>query len=115
MVPIQVAGTATVQLIFGDGSALEAHYWRIIKAGKASISSLTTNRNTVYQLSLMRLRNCKRNFRIEFAAGAKLDRRTGNLLRFAGDIELQLFNLIGYGVWDVSFPDGTAQYSNFDK
>jgi len=47
---------------------------------------------------------------------AQLDRETGDLLfNFGENIKLQVFNFSGYEVWEISFPDGTGDYSNYVK
>jgi hypothetical protein len=44
------------------------------------------------------------------------DRETGDLLlTFTGDTKLRILNVTGYEIWEVRFPDGTGEYSNFAK
>lgn len=48
--------------------------------------------------------------------GAKWDARTGDLIfSFEPNVELQVFNLTGYEDWEIHFPDGTGEYSNFAR
>jgi hypothetical protein len=46
---------------------------------------------------------------------ARLDRSTGDLLfDFDANANLQVFNFyMGYEIWDIMFPDGTGEYSNY--
>jgi hypothetical protein len=47
---------------------------------------------------------------------AQIDKETGDLhLQFTEDIRLQVFGFSGYEVWEISFPDGTGEYSNYAK
>ena len=42
------------------------------------------------------------------------DEETGDLLfEFADRLKLQVLNFTGYEVWEISFPDGTGEYSNY--
>jgi len=44
----------------------------------------------------------------------RLDKETGDLLfQFADGIHVQVFNFTGYEVWEIHFPDGTGEYSNY--
>jgi hypothetical protein len=47
---------------------------------------------------------------------ARLDKETGDLLfHFAESVKFQAFNFTCYEIWDISFPDGTVEYSNYSK
>jgi hypothetical protein len=37
------------------------------------------------------------------------------LFRLAGNISLQVFGFSCYEVWQIHFPDGSAEYSNYTK
>jgi hypothetical protein len=47
---------------------------------------------------------------------ALLDTPTGDsLFAFNGGYILHVFNFSAYEVWELSFPEGTAEYSNYAK
>lgn len=47
---------------------------------------------------------------------AKLDGESGDLLfEFSDSIKFRVFNFTGYEVWEIHFPDGTGEYSNYAK
>jgi hypothetical protein len=47
---------------------------------------------------------------------AHLDGESGDLLfQFSGRIKFQVLNLTGYEVWEINFPDGTGELSNYAK
>jgi hypothetical protein len=47
---------------------------------------------------------------------ARLDREIGDLFfEFVDNIKLQVFNFTGYEIWEISFPDGPGEYSNYVK
>ena len=107
---------ATVKLLFANGAELRADYWRVVNGSKAGISSfdhhqiygLPTRIDAVQQLS--------EQLQDKPVSDATLDRETGDLLfRFGDDVKLQILNFTGYEVWEIKFPDGTGQYSNYAK
>jgi hypothetical protein len=47
---------------------------------------------------------------------AQLDKEISDLLfQFTENTKLQIFAFTGYEVWEISFPDGTGEYSNHAK
>jgi hypothetical protein len=45
-----------------------------------------------------------------------INKETGDLLfNFTNDVKLQVLNFTGYEIWQISFPDGTGEYSNYAK
>jgi len=47
---------------------------------------------------------------------AHLDKETGDLFfQFTGGIKFQILNLPSYEVWEIQFPDGSGEYSNYGK
>ena len=46
-------------------------------------------------------------------ADASMSEVTGDLcLRFDGDVMLEVFNFTAFEIWDITFADGTVEYSN---
>lgn len=47
---------------------------------------------------------------------ARWDRETGDLIfDFTGNIKLQVLNFTGYEIWEITFPNGTGELSNFAR
>ena len=45
---------------------------------------------------------------------ASADFETGDLsIEFSSNVKLQVFNFTGYEIWEMKFPDGTVEYSNY--
>jgi hypothetical protein len=45
---------------------------------------------------------------------ARCDGETADLiLQFDGNTKFQVFNFTGYEIWQIHFPDGTGEYSNY--
>jgi hypothetical protein len=109
-------GAASAKLLFSDGTWLRTDYWRLIKSGKANVSSFDHQQK--YGLSapidaLLELRQALQNAHVEVAQS---DRRTGDLIfSFEGKVELQVLNFTGYEVWEIQFPNGSGEYSPYAK
>jgi hypothetical protein len=105
-------GQAIIVLNFGNGVSLRAHYWRFINDSK-TFSSF--DHKQMYGLSSPF--NAKEELRY-FLGGliissAKIDRQTADLqFVFSNGEILQIFSFDAYEDWDMSFPDGSREFSN---
>lgn len=109
-------GAATVELLFSDGSRLLAYYWRIIKAGRADVSSFDHDQKYGLPAPINAFAHIEHELEGRCVTYARLNHQTGDLnFGFEGDIELQVFNFTGYEVWEIHFPNGTGEYSNYAK
>ena len=109
-------GKASVQLQFANGSKLRADYWRVIKKGRAGISSFDHQQQYGLPAPLDSIRELQDELQNKMVIDAQLDKETGDLLfQFSDNIKLQVLNVTGYEVWEIHFPDGTGEYSNFAK
>jgi hypothetical protein len=110
------AGMASVQLLFADGSKLRATYWRVIKDGKAGISSFDHQQQYGLPAPIDAIKELQEELQNKTVTDAHLDKETGDLLfHFAGSVKFHVFNFTGYEIWDITFPDGTVEYSNYSK
>ena len=81
------AGTASVELLFADGSTLEANYWRVIKDGKAVISSFDHQQKYGLPAPLDAIEELQKVLDDNTVTEAQLDKETGDLLfRFAENL-----------------------------
>ena len=107
---------ASVQLLFANGSSLRAAYWRVIQDGRAGTSSFDHRRKYGLPAPVDAIKELQELLQDRAVTDARLDKETGDLLfQFAGNIKLQVFNFTGYEIWDIIFPDGTGEYSNYAK
>lgn len=110
------SGAASAQIKLSDGTFVRVDYWRLLINNKAGVSSFDHGQK--YGLpapidSISHLQDRLRNRRV---VDAELDLRIGDLfLRFDEGVELQLLNLTGYEDWEIQFPDGTGEYSNYAR
>jgi len=105
---------ASIALKFCDGSALRADYWRLIKDGKARLSSFDHAQKYGLPAPINAVRELAKELHDKLVLKACLDCQTGDLLfDFSGRIHLQVLNFTGYEVWEMSFREGTREFSNY--
>jgi len=110
------AGAASVRLLFSEGSELRADYWRLARDGKAKISSFDHQQQYGLPAPLDAIKELQHELQNKIVSDAHLDKETGDLLfQFSGNVKVQIFNLTGYEVWEIQFPDGTGELSNYAK
>ena len=99
-------------LFFANGTRLRADHWRLIRRGTEPISSLDHLRESTPMVDAIGKLN--EQLQAETVSTAMLDRETGDLLfQFSGNIKMQVFNIAGYEAWEITFPDGTSEYSTY--
>lgn len=109
-------GEASVQLVFANGARLRADYWRVIKDGRAEISSFDHQQQYGLPAPIDAISRLQGQLQGRTVSDAKLDSESGDLLfDFSDRIRFQVFNFSCYEVWEILFPDGTGEYSNYAK
>jgi hypothetical protein len=109
-------GYASISINFSNGTRLRADYWRIVENHKASISSFDHNQKYGLPAPIDAITQLKANLDGRFVEDARHEKETGDLwFEFTNRIRLQIFNVTGYEIWEISFPDGTTEYSNYAK
>ena len=109
-------GYASIVIVFSEGTRLRADYWRVIRGGRASISSF--DHNQIYGLPepINAIDSLTKDLQGQFVTEASHDPETGDiLLIFTNNIKVQILNFTGYEIWEIHFPDGTGEYSNYAK
>jgi hypothetical protein len=106
-------GQASVNIAFSDGTKLRADYWRLSKNGKALLSSFDHKQAYGLPAPMDAISCLKDELQNATVVEAWHDPETGDLLFvFSNGAKLQVLNLNGYEIWQISFPDGTKEYSN---
>ena len=99
-----------------DGTKLRADYWRVIKDGRASISSFDHKQQYGLPAPIDAVELLTKELQGQLVTDARHETETGDLLLwFTNNIKCQLFNFTGYEIWEINFPDGTGEYSNYAK
>jgi hypothetical protein len=109
-------GQASVSLVFLDGTRLQAAYWRLIENGAASYSSFDHQQNYGLPASIDAVEELRNRLSGRTVMEALHDQETGDLVfDFTGNTKLQILNVTGYEIWELRFPNGAVEYSNFAK
>jgi hypothetical protein len=109
-------GCASLALLFANGTRLQANYWRLINNGQGGISSFDHQQQYGLPAQIDAIRELQELIQNRFVIDARLDRKTGDLIfNFEGNIELQIFSFTGYEAWEINFPNGAGEYSNYAK
>jgi hypothetical protein len=108
------AGEASVNLLFSDGTQLRADYWRLFRDGRACLSGFDHRQQYGLPAPIDAIAELEKQLENEKVSAAKLDLESGDLvIRFGEGSKLQVFNFTGYEIWELRFPDGTVEYSNY--
>jgi hypothetical protein len=109
-------GTASVELLFSEGSRLRADYWRIVKNCNAGLSSFDHDQQYGLPAKIDAFHQLEQELHGKRVADALLDAETGDLIfSFEGGLEFRVFNFTGYEVWEIHFPNGTGEYSPYAR
>ncbi len=110
------SGSASIVITFSDGTKLRADYWRIIRNQKAFISSFDHQQKYGLPAPINAKEEIIKELQGKYVLKAQLDTVTGDILfDFNENRTLQIFNFTGYEIWEINFPDGTGEYSNYAK
>ncbi len=105
---------ASVILTFAGGATLRAEYWRLLKNSLAVVSSFDHQQKYGLPQPVDARQDLRKALEGRQVVEARLDRQTGDLLfAFSGRAHLQVFNLTGYEIWEMAFPGGAADHSNY--
>jgi hypothetical protein len=109
-------GQAFVSLLFVDGTILDAEYWRLIENGAASYSSFDHQQKYGLPKTIDAVEELRNRLSGKTLTAARHDLETGDLVfEFNGDTKLQILNVTGYEIWQLRFPSGAVEYSNYAK
>jgi hypothetical protein len=107
-------GMASIQLLFTNGTRIQAEYWRLVIDGKTGISSFDHQQKYGLPAPIDAVNILHEAVQDRIVRRAFLDHKTGDLLfEFTGDNTLQVFSFTSYEDWTIQFSDGTAENSNY--
>jgi hypothetical protein len=99
---------------FADGTKLEAQFWRVAKGGRPLVSIFDHRQQYGLPAPVDALRILRDELIGKQVLEAVMDETSGDLrFRFAGDLILEVFNFTGFEIWELRFPDGTGELSNY--
>ncbi len=101
-------------ILFGDGTKLDAQFWRLIEPAGPVVSIFDHRQRYGLPTPVDALGRLREELVGKLVEDATMEDATGDLrLRFQGDLTLQVFNLTAFEIWEVRFPDGTGETSNY--
>jgi hypothetical protein len=107
-------GTASVFIKFSDSTKIRADYWRLILNERACLSSFDHLQKYGRPEKIDAKEQLISCFDNEICNSICLDEETGDLeVKFTENKRLQILNFTGYEVWEINFPNGRGEYSNY--
>lgn len=109
-------GTAAIVVKFSDGTVLKASYWRFIEGGQALLSSFDHQKRYGLPAPIDAKEQISSLLEGKTCNDVQFDSETADLsLIFGEATTLQVFNFTAYEIWEMKFPDGTVEYSNYAR
>ena len=109
-------GEAPIEMSFSDGTKLRATYWRLIVNDKAGVSSFDQGHRYGMPAPVDAIDELGKTLHDKLVTDAFLDSKTGDIVvRFSEEVVLQVLNFTAFEVWQITFPNGTGEYSNYAK
>jgi hypothetical protein len=108
---IYAVGTS---LRFGDGTLLQAQFWRLTKAGKPLVSIFDHRQRYGLPEPVDAVRVMRSELVGRRILSSRMDETTGDLrFGFDGELALEVFNFTAFEIWELNFPDGAREFSNY--
>jgi hypothetical protein len=109
-------GMASVLMKFSDGTTLRTDYWRLIKNNRQLLSSFDHQQQYGLPEPIDAKAELQNELRDLSVSEARLDQETGDLsFQFGDHCNLQVLNFTGYEIWEITFPDGSREFSNYNR
>jgi len=107
-------GTASIFIKFVDSTKIRADYWRLILNERATLSSFDHMQKYGRPEKINAKQQLIGYLNRKICQSILFDEETGDLLlKFNESRKLQILNFTGYEVWEINFPNGTGEYSNY--
>jgi len=99
---------------FGDATRLSAQFWRLIRDGKPQVSIFDHRQRYGLPAPIDAVQVLRNEILGKRVIEASMSETTGDLrFAFAGDLLFEVFNFTAFEIWDVTFADGTREFSNY--
>lgn len=107
-------GSAAIVVNFSDGTVLSCFYWRLILDGSARLSSFDHQKTYGLPAPIDAKKEISALLNGKVCLEVHFDSETADLtFVFDGTSKLQVFNFTEFEIWEIRFPDGTVEYSNY--
>ncbi|MBX3217136.1 MAG: hypothetical protein KF850_34210 [Labilithrix sp.] len=112
--PTDAIYSVGTSIAFADGTKLDAQFWRLIKAGRPLVSIFDHRQRYGLPAPVDAIAMLRDELLDKLIEDATMDEVTGDLhLRFHENVMFQVFNFMAFEIWEVTFPDGTGELSNY--
>jgi hypothetical protein len=99
---------------FADGTKLDVQFWRPITRGRPLVSIFDHRQRYGLPAPVDALGMLREGLVGKQVEDVTMDEATGDLhFGFGGDVTLQVFNFTAFEVWEVRFPEGSGELSNY--
>jgi len=100
--------------MFSDGTILRFAYWRLIRDGRAVLSSFDHQKQYGLPAPIEAKEQISSLLTGKICQNVHFDSETADItLIFDETTKLQVFNFTAFEIWTLQFPDGTGEYSNY--
>jgi hypothetical protein len=97
-----------------DGSSILASYWRLIKKGRSCVTSFDEGQKYGLPQPIDSATKATEAVADLAIAQAKINKVTGDIeIEFSRGDRLQLFSFTSYEDWQINFPNGATELSNY--
>jgi hypothetical protein len=101
-------------ILLADGTKFSCQFWRLIKSGKPVISIFDHGQKYGHPEPIDAINILRESLRHKTVLGVIMSGETGDLrFTISGEFILEAFNFTGYEIWELTFSDGTGEYSNY--
>jgi hypothetical protein len=88
--------------------------WRLIQSGRTRLSSFDHQKKYGLPAPIDAKKRLYSLLNGKICNDVQFDRETADLtLHFSENIKLQVLNFTAYEIWEIIFPDGTGELSNY--
>ena len=112
--PADPAYSVGTVVTFSDSTRLSLQFWRLIKNGKPLVSIFDHQQKYGLPAPIDAIAMLKNELPDRTIVDAEMDETTGDLrFQFEGDVRFEVFNFTAFEIWELTFADGTGEYSNY--
>jgi hypothetical protein len=102
-----------ITVAFSDGTRLDAEYWRVTKVDGSLVSNFDHRQKYGLPERIDAVQVLRNELSGRQLVTIEVNPTADLRLSFEHKIGLEVFNFTGYEAWQLTFPDGTFELSNF--
>jgi|SRR6185312_5050537 hypothetical protein len=111
--PSDEVGEGSAAILFSNGTRLRADYWRLLHK-QPRLSSFDHRQKYGLPAPIDAIAELRKALENSKVVAATLDNESADLIFvFDNDCKLQILTVTDHEIWEIHFPNGTGQYSNY--